>query len=86
MRSLVLPIYEEMDQDADFLPLGSVMGMAYRDLFHLEFRTGHYYVVLPEAAGGRAASLSGLPARHGRQHQGVPLGAVEVVAADRAAR
>ena len=53
MRSLVLPIYEEMDRDADSVALGSVMGMAYRDLFHLEFRTGHYYLVLPEAAGGR---------------------------------
>ena len=42
-----------MDRDADFRPLGSVMGMAYRDLFRLGCRTGHYYVVLPEAAGGR---------------------------------
>ncbi len=53
MRSLVLPTYDEMDRDVDFHRLGSVMGMAYRDLFHLGCRTGHYYVVLPETAGGR---------------------------------
>ncbi len=53
MQSLVLPTYDEMDWDADFHPLGSVMGIAYRDLFHLGRRTGHYYLVLPEATGGR---------------------------------
>jgi predicted esterase len=53
VRSLVLPTYDEMDRDADFRPLGSVMGTAYRDLFHLGRRTGHYYLVLPEATGGR---------------------------------
>ena len=50
MRSLMLPIYQEMDQDADFHAAGSVMDMAYRDLFHLEFRTGHYFVFLPDTA------------------------------------
>jgi predicted esterase len=29
------------------------MGMAYRELFHIEFRTGHYCLFLPEAAAGR---------------------------------
>jgi predicted esterase len=53
MRSLVLPIYDEMDKDAGFHELGSAMGMAYRELCHLEFRTGHYYVFLPEIPSGR---------------------------------
>ena len=53
IRSLVLPLYDEMDKDADFRQLGSAMGMAYRDLCHLDFRTGHYYVFLPETSDGR---------------------------------
>ena len=53
LRALVLPSYEAMDRDPDFRSLGSVMGMAYRELFHMEFRTGHYFVSLPETAGGR---------------------------------
>ena len=52
VRSLVLPIYKAMDRDPEFRSLGSVMGIAYRDLFHVEFRTGHYYLLLPEATGG----------------------------------
>jgi predicted esterase len=52
IRSLVLPLYDEMGKDADFRQLGSVMGMAYCDLCHMEFRTGHYYVFLPETSGG----------------------------------
>jgi predicted esterase len=53
MRSLLLPIYGEMDKDADFHNVGSVMGMAYRDLCHVGLRTGHYYVFLPKATSGR---------------------------------
>ncbi len=53
VRSLVLPTYDEMDRDTDFHPLGSEMGTAYRDLFHLGCGTGHYYLVLPETAGGQ---------------------------------
>jgi predicted esterase len=53
MRSLVLPLYEEMDKDPDFHSLGSVMDMAYADLFRLEFRTGHYYLFLPETTPGQ---------------------------------
>jgi len=53
LRSLVLPLYDEMDQDAGFRELGSVLGLAYRDLCHMEFRTGHYYVFLPETSPGR---------------------------------
>jgi predicted esterase len=53
MRSLMLATYKAMDQDSDFQPLGSVMEMAYRDLFHLGLRTDHYYLVLPETAGNQ---------------------------------
>ncbi len=35
-------------RDPEFRALGSTMGSAYRELFHFDFRTGHYYVVLPE--------------------------------------
>jgi predicted esterase len=52
LRSLVLPIYEAMDQDADFHALGSVIGMGYPELLRLEFRTGHYYLFLPEVTSG----------------------------------
>ena len=52
MRSLVLPLYDQMDEDADFHPLGSVMGLAYRELFHLPFRSGHYYLFLPQTSPG----------------------------------
>jgi predicted esterase len=52
IRSLVLPIYEAMERDADFQALGSVMGLAYRELFRMEFRTGHYYLFLPEVTRG----------------------------------
>jgi predicted esterase len=47
----MLPIYEAMERDADFEALGSVMGMAYRELFRMEFRTGHYYLFLPDVTG-----------------------------------
>lgn len=52
LRSLVLPLYAEMDQDPDFRELGSVQHMGYRELLGLEFRTGHYHVFLPKAKGG----------------------------------
>ena len=35
LRSLLFPLYEEMDKDADFHALGSAMGTAYRDLLHM---------------------------------------------------
>ena len=41
----------------------------------MEFRTGHYYLFLPQAAAGRKASLPHFPARAGRR-RGLPLGAV----------
>lgn len=53
MRSLVMPIYEEMDRDADFRELGSAMGAVYRDLARVEFRSGHYYLFMPDVGDGQ---------------------------------
>ena len=53
LRSLLFPLYEEMDKDADFRALGSAMGTAYGDLFHAGGRPAHYYLILPETAGGQ---------------------------------
>ena len=53
MRRLVLPAYEQMENDLEFRNLGSAMGPACRDLLHLDFRNGHYYVFLPDADRGR---------------------------------
>ncbi len=50
MRSLVLPIYDLMEESPAFRRLGSVRGSAYRDLLHMNLRTGHYYLLLPETA------------------------------------
>jgi predicted esterase len=52
MRSLQLSAYRDLEQDAGFRRLGSVMGTAYRELLRIEFRTGHYYLFLPEPAQG----------------------------------
>jgi predicted esterase len=52
LRSLVLPTCEAMDKDADFHALGSVLGMGYRELARMKFRTGHYYLFLPKATSG----------------------------------
>jgi predicted esterase len=51
--SLLAPIYADMDKDADFRELGSAMGLAYRDVCHAGFRSGHYYVFLPNEPRGR---------------------------------
>ncbi len=53
LRSLVPSMYDAMDADTDFRNLGSVLGMGYRELVGLEFRSGHYYAFLPETTGGR---------------------------------
>jgi predicted esterase len=34
--------------DPDFRAAGSVQGLAYREVLHLEFRTGHYFAFVPE--------------------------------------
>ena len=52
LRSVVLPVYREMDRDPDFHAVGSAMGLGYRELARLEFRTGHYFVFLPETSAG----------------------------------
>jgi predicted esterase len=41
-----------MEKDTGFHALGSVMGTAYRELFRMDFRTGQYYLFLPEASEG----------------------------------
>lgn len=53
LRSLMLPTYEEMDKDADFHALGSVLGMGYREPARMKFRTGHYYLYLPKTTSGK---------------------------------
>lgn len=52
MRSLVLPIYNEMNRDPGFRRLGSRMGDVYRDLARLDVRSGHYYLFLPDTDEG----------------------------------
>jgi predicted esterase len=47
MRSLVLPLYDEMDRDSEFRNLGSALGAAYSDIFHLGLHTGHYFAFVP---------------------------------------
>ncbi len=74
MRSLILPLYDEMDRDADFHPLGSAMAMAYRDLFHMEFRSGHYFVCASGDGPRQAVSLPHLSARFRGQPQGLSVG------------
>jgi predicted esterase len=48
IRWLLLPIYEELEKDPGFHEIGTELGPMYRELAHLEYRTGHYYVFLPE--------------------------------------
>ena len=48
IRSLVLPIYKAMESDAEFRELESAMGPTCREILRMEFRTGHYYLFLPE--------------------------------------
>jgi hypothetical protein len=48
MRSLVFSAYEKMEQDPEFRRLGSAMGLTCRDLLHLNFVNGHYYLFLPD--------------------------------------
>ncbi len=53
IRALNTTLYRHLEADSDFHALGSVMGTAYRQLVHLNFRTGHYYVFLPDGARGQ---------------------------------
>lgn len=61
--SLMGPLYDEMDRDADFRELGSEMGAACRDICRMKFGDGHYFVVLPR--GSDAGRLSCLVFLHG---------------------
>ncbi len=51
MWSYLRPIYETLEHDAEFQALGSALGMAYREVAGLEFRSGHYYLFLPPTQG-----------------------------------
>ena len=46
-----MDLYHEMEADENFHELGSVMGLAYSDLFGLPSNTGHYYLYIPQSAG-----------------------------------
>ena len=61
MRSLVLPLYAEMDRDAGFRDLGSALDTACLDLLHIKFPTGHYFVALPDRPATRSAAHEQLP-------------------------
>lgn len=52
LGALVRPLYAAIERDVDFRDLGSAMGLAYRELFHVPFRTGHYFALVPDAANG----------------------------------
>ena len=51
MWSYLRPIYGTLERDAEFQALGSALGMAYREVAGLEFRSGHYYLFLPPTQG-----------------------------------
>lgn len=51
IRSLVLPIYEAMEDDAEFRALRSAAGTTCREILRMEFRARHYYLFLPKTTG-----------------------------------
>jgi len=59
LRRVVLPIYDEMERDANFAALGSALGGLYADLLGRPFDTGHYYLYVPRQlpTGPRPAVL-----------------------------
>jgi predicted esterase len=61
MRSVVLPLYAEMDRDAGFRDLGSALDSACLDLLHVKFAAGHYFVALPDRPADRPATKERLP-------------------------
>lgn len=48
---LTLALYHDMEKDPNFRELGSVMGLAYADLFGLPTDAGHYYLYVPQNTG-----------------------------------
>jgi pimeloyl-ACP methyl ester carboxylesterase len=48
VSSFTLALYQDMEQDSNFHALGSVMGLAYADLFGLPSDAGHYYLYVPQ--------------------------------------
>jgi predicted esterase len=61
MRSLVTPMYEEMDRDAAFRDLGSAFDSACLDLLHIKFPAGHYFVALPEPPAASSDKREQIP-------------------------
>ncbi len=61
MRSLVTPMYEEMDREPAFRDLGSAFNSACLDLLHMKFAAGHYFVALPEQESARSDEHKKLP-------------------------
>jgi predicted esterase len=61
MRSLVGPLYDELDHDAAFRDLGSTLDTACLDLLHVKFPAGHYFVGLPDRTATRTATQERLP-------------------------
>ncbi len=51
MWSCMRPIYELIQRDPEFQHLGSALGMAYREIVRLDFRSGHYYAFVPRTQG-----------------------------------
>jgi pimeloyl-ACP methyl ester carboxylesterase len=47
---VAMNLYRQMEQDENFHELGSVMGLAYGQLFGLDFNAGHYYLYVPPSA------------------------------------
>ena len=50
LADLTLTIYGEMEADAQFKQLGSVMGLPIRQPLQVPFDNGHYYLYVPESA------------------------------------
>ncbi len=48
VSAFTMDLYREMEQDDHFHELGSVMGLAYRQLYGQPFDTGHYYLYVPQ--------------------------------------
>jgi predicted esterase len=61
MRSLMRPLYAEMDRDPAFRDLGSALDSACLDLLHIKFARGHYFVALPERPANSSAAQERLP-------------------------
>lgn len=50
LANLTLEIYRELEEDADFEQIGSVMGLTMREVFQIPFDNGHTYLYVPQNA------------------------------------